>query len=68
MFQLSSFAQQYAATLHALHHLGHTKDMSHLARLFDPAAVLAGAGAAEQSQHCRRCRAPCCMSCLLHMR
>jgi O6-methylguanine-DNA--protein-cysteine methyltransferase len=38
---LSSFQQQYQATLQHLH-VGHTRNLSQLAQLFDPAAVLAG--------------------------
>jgi hypothetical protein len=40
---LSSFEQQYQATLQHLH-VGHTRNLSQLAQLFDPAAVLAGEG------------------------
>jgi hypothetical protein len=42
--QLSSFLEQYSRTVDELHHMGVSRDLAGLAKLFDPAAVLAGGG------------------------
>jgi O6-methylguanine-DNA--protein-cysteine methyltransferase len=68
---LSSFQQQYQATLQHLH-VGHTRNLSQLAQLFDPAAVLAGeeGGAAADWQlasclHATSINAPGWLWCLV---